>query len=468
MQLPQGWIQHPQNPAYAYHQQTNEVRTVQELTAPPPPQAPPPVPQQQPVQQAPGAWGEASIEAMQEDLDAAKQAQEQRQARRGNREDEIYLDFPEFPQPRNKGDKVDITVRLLPPWRQGVIRPYIKIHMLYIPSWLWPEQYDGKALPVVSYETESTTLQSPGPDPIQHVINKILSAGPSEETAATMRRMRTTKVYWQGYDYVNPDRHWIQRKDDNGNVVQGPNGPEWIMKPGVVTMKNSLHLKVLDHQARGRTNVTVPSRGRPVQLIKEVTGPLPQNISYDCYFMDPEPIPEQIQHALLPNLIDLEARYIRFKSRDLMEKAAQMIWDKFGSGGAPVSAQVPAQVQVQRPQAPVPAPAPQQQASYPQSPQYHQPPQQQPVPAPVPQYQQPPVAAPQPPPAPPAPPAPAAPQYPPQGGPPPPPVAPAAGQPPAIPSAPVPAPAAPPGMPAAVPPTTQQDLDALMRGGGQG
>lgn len=465
-QLPAGWNLHPENPEFAYHGQ--EVRRVAELVgalqapaAPPVAQVPSQYPQQaatQPQAQAEVPWGEADTGAMDEDLAAAKQAR----TSRNNKEDEIYLDFDDFPKPRSKGQKVELFVRLLPPWARGVQKPYIRVHMLWIPAWYWPEQYDGKALPVVSYETKPGP-DGPGPDPIQQVLNEIKASGPTDEVSTQIRRMRSTRIYWQGYDVQNLDRHWLQVKDENGTPVVDAQGQyQYAPKPGIVTMGNKLHNKVLENQNEYKTSITSVERGRPIKLVKSVTGPEPMNVDYDCFLYDPAPIPEQAR-PLLYNLIDLEARYVRFKSRSLMEKCAQIIGQKLGGRGP--SVQVP--VQVQPAQAPAQHQAPAAQYAQPAAPVYQQP--QGPPPAPT----QPQAALPaqyqaQPPGPPPAPPAPAQVQY---DAPPPapqgaaPPIAPPGAQPPPVPQgAAPPALAQPsPGM-AHVQPTTIEEMERLAGG----
>lgn len=466
-QLPAGWFPHPQDPAWAYTA-GGEMKLIAELVgAPPAPPAPPqaasaqyqqPAPQAQP-QDAP--WGEADMGAMDEDLAAAKQAAANRGGR--NKEDEIYIDFPELPKPRSKGQKTHVFTRLLPPWERGRPKPYIRVHMLWIPAEFWPEQYDKQALPVVSYETKHSKVD-PGPDPIQQALNEIKAAGPTDEVANKIRRMRATRIYWQGYDVENVNRHWMQVKDENGNPVIDAQGQyQYVLQPGVVTMGNKLHAKVLENQNEYKTSITSVERGRPIKLVKTVTGPEPMNIDYDCFLYDPEPIPEQMR-PMLYNLIDLEARYVRYKPRNLMEQCAAMIARKLGGKGP--SEQVP--VQVQRP---APAQPPQQPAQPPQQPApqaappgYPQqgPPQAPPAPpqaVPQPQYQ---AQPPGPPPAPPAPPQ-GAPQPPPapQNAPPAPPVAPPGAQPPPVPQNAAPAPAQPsPGM-AHIAPTSLEDMERM-------
>ena len=331
MNLPDGWLQHPDNPAYMYHTVTNQVALIpQEQVAALPPVLPP-TQEQAPTPAQEQAWGQQDLGEAQKDLETGKARSDF--SRDGNF---VWVNFP------RKASEESIISRFLPPWGRTERKAYIESFRHRIYSRLVPDPPENRD--TLSYDCLDLP-GGPGNCDIcaanDIVVNSSVQ-GADEFYAMAKRR---PSAVWQMLNTQDPQSHYQTLKDSNGQEYTG-------IVPGLFRMGPQLHNAVLSCFRNG--DFTHHQAGYPVELIRKETGKGKYDVVYTANHM--------AHHAgsidnsmvgVLYQLINLRKECIIFNKKDKFQAIAQNILSYYG-GASHAQAQVPAQLEqwVAHPQSP--------------------------------------------------------------------------------------------------------------------
>lgn len=355
MQLPPGYLIHPQNPAYMYNPQTGEVLEAQAAVAPPVPPAPAPAPvavpmpapmpmaapaPMVPAAQAVPSYGAVDVGAMGQDSQSVFSSTGKR----------IYLNFPATPS--TIGDSVSLPVRLLPPWITGRSFAHVKYAEHRLEATLVPDAGKRQFVYATCYDSEG----GPGRCPI-------CEAQKLDTTGDLAKYRPKGKYMWQALALDNLNQHFRQRFDEATQqpMLQASGDPVWDVVPGIMRMSPTLHRAVTKFFEK-KGDATHPVTGYAMELIKTKTGAGSMEIEYSAMDTAPAQLDAQLM-PVLANLIDLQAQ-VHFYSLPEMQLIAQnMLATVTVPALAPAAYQPPPQApltpMVAPPAAVPPAPAPQ-------------------------------------------------------------------------------------------------------------
>lgn len=375
-QIPNGWAAHPNAAGWMYElANPNNMKEIPEVPAAPP--APPAAPAGPPMpagygsdfSDAPGgasaaappaaapAPGGASYGSM--SMDAARAEHANLTSRLEGKSDRVFLDFEKLTKP---GQKDELVVRLLPPW-QGAPSgtAWAKTARYRVAADLCPWDTGDKRW---QYVDTFDQTGGPGDCPVGKALQQMMSSGDEKVMKAAKGMKPRPRVYWQGLDLKDPQKHFVQAKDEQGNVILDANNqPQWMVIPGIIPMGNSLHKAILNF-AIEKGDCTNPDNGFPMKLKKSKTGPEDINVDYDAMDMERGPIDPAFR-PVLSNLMDL-TNLIHYRSREEMEGLARNILARYmphasmpsTGGGYPAPAAAPYGAPPAAPAAPPASPTP--------------------------------------------------------------------------------------------------------------
>lgn len=333
MTIPAGWQQHPQSAAHMWNPTTNEIREIPAAPTAPPIPAAPAAPA---LAAAPAAHAQSYETSM-----AAVQAEHAAMAARsqGQFQKAMILDFDSFRDSDRVGTKQTMIVRLLPPYSaaaQG--KAWAKTARYRLPADLCPWETGGKRW---QYVDAFDQQGGPGDDPVAKALSRLMESGNDDAMKFAKASKARVRIYWQGLDLQDPQKHFQQETDQHGSPILDANGqPQWKVVPAVIPMGPQLHKAVLNFFLE-KGDCTNPDAGYPMKLIKEKTGNDEMGVTYSAMDMDKAPLDPAFR-PVLGNLIDLRDQMLWFHSREEMNELAQNILAKFGLGGGNAYAPSPA------------------------------------------------------------------------------------------------------------------------------
>lgn len=310
MPLPPGYVEHPDNGAYMWNPQTNDVRPIEHVPPPAPTPAPQAQPQAQPqtqpqTQPQVASYGTVDLGAMAADKGHVF----------SKREKKIFIDFDKL---ANVGDRSERIVRVLPPWRADLAKPYVKFAIHRVPAMFVPNSGERQWFYVNCFDTEG----GPGNCPICAARDAVLEhdAGNSKVEALGPR----AQYVWQALDMGNLNEHFHQRLDAQGRPELLPDGNfAYDVVPGVIKSGASLW-KSMVALFREHGDATHIETGYAMKLVREKTGPMDMNINYSAFNQAPSRLDDQLR-PVLTNLFDLHHEFVRYKSEQEMNDIAQQI-----------------------------------------------------------------------------------------------------------------------------------------------
>ena len=362
MQLPPGYLIHPQNPAFMYNPQTGEVLEAQAAVAPPIPLAPAPAPvavpyptpppasapmaapdSPVPAAQAVPSYGAVDVTAMGQDSQSVFNSGGKR----------IYINMPQTPS--TIGESASVSVRLLPPWSSGRSFAHVKYAEHRLNASLVPDAGKRQIAYATCYDSEG----GPGHCPICEVLKK-------DTTGDLSQYKPKGKYMWQALALDNLNQHFRQRIDEaTQQPVLHPDGsPVWDVMPGLLRMPPTLHRAItMFFEKKG--DATHPQSGYAMELIKTKKGAGTMEVEYSAMDTAPSPMDPQLM-PVLANLIDLQSQ-IHFYSQPEMELIARNILATTVGTAAPAPVPAPGAayaaplvgVPAAAPPAAIPAPPPQ-------------------------------------------------------------------------------------------------------------
>lgn len=329
MSIPNGWAPHPEAAGWMY--ELANPANVQQIPqdAPPQPPQPPQQPQQpqqaqpmHPPQPAQQTYGQLSVEA-------AKAEHDNLVSRQQGGTERLFIDFPSL-KGQNAGASTYRIVRFLPPWSvECKGEAWAKTARFRLPADLCPWDAKGKQW---QYVDTFDQKGGPGDDPITKALEQLFNSGNEDAIKSAKALKAKPRVFWQAIDLTDEEsmhKHFVQLKDQQGNLVMDGNGnPQWTVMPGVVAMGNELHRSILQFTIEPhKGDCTHPDFGYPMKLVKTKTGPEDINIDYDAMDLEKQPLAPELR-SVLGNLYDLRQEFIRYRSREEHEQIAQAILRK--------------------------------------------------------------------------------------------------------------------------------------------
>lgn len=316
MNLPEGYQPHPNAPGYMWNPATSDVRPIPTAAPPPSPPAPAVAPTPAPAA-SPAGYGSLDLGAAEAEH-AALQARAQ-----GQFEKTLIIDFPDLPKPVNSESQ--LIARLLPPWQSGERYAWAKTVRFRLDASLLPKPPEGRS---TVYVDSWDATGGPGDCPIAKAIEKLANSGNEEAQKVAKRFKARARVYWQGLDLNDPQKHFQQKKDANGTPLLDANGqPVWIVVPGVIPMGNKLHRRILSF-IKEKGDCTHPDHGYPMKLKRIRTGRGDMDIDYDAMDMEKGPIDPSMR-GVLANLRDLQKQMLWFRDAEEQHAIAQNILSKY-------------------------------------------------------------------------------------------------------------------------------------------
>lgn len=321
--IPAGWAPHPNAPT-AWMYEVANPSNVQQIpppaVAPPPPAMPAAPAYSYPMGGgAAPTYGTADSSLVEEEINALG---------KGGR-DAIYLDFPKL---SHVGEEASLVLRFLPPWSVDERLPYLSATQHSLPAGLVPD-LKGKWPRLECFNGK----WGPGDCPVCKQIEAMLSSGQlSEDAMKEVKKMTAQpRIRWQAINMAEPNKHWVQVKDEAGNVLLDPAGqPQWKLMPGIFMLGTKLQRTLLTIW-KTLGDPTNPDRGYAIQITKRKIGPEDMNIEYSAIGLDKLPLDEAFR-SILGNLIDLP-RTLYHRDRAIMDKAAMSIGMKYRFTGAPAA-----------------------------------------------------------------------------------------------------------------------------------
>lgn len=300
MQLPSGFLVHPENPAYMYNAQSGEVRELQSAVAPPVPTAPAPAPVV-PAAQAVPSYGAVDVQAMAQDSQSVFSSTGKR----------IYINMPKAPS--NVGESATLPVRLLPPWTTTRSFAHVKYAEHRLHAGLVPDAGKRQFVYATCYDSEG----GPGRCPICEVLKQ-------DKTGDLAQYKPKGKYMWQALALDNLNQHFRQRFDDATQqpVLQPDGSPVWDVMPGLVRMPPTLHAAItMFFEKKG--DATHPQSGYAMELIKTKKGSGQMDVEYSAMDTTPAPLDPNLM-PVLANLIDLQSQ-VHYYSQPEMDVIAHNI-----------------------------------------------------------------------------------------------------------------------------------------------
>ncbi len=331
MQLPPGYLIHPQNPAYMYNPQTGEVLEAQAAVAPPVPPAPAPAPYATPAPAPMAAPAAAPVPAAQAvpsygAVDVGAMGQDSQSVFTGGGK-RIYINMPQTPS--NVGESASVSVRLLPPWTPQRSFAHVKYAEHRLNASLVPDAGKRQIAYATCYDSEG----GPGHCPICEVLKK-------DTTGDLSQYKPKGKYMWQALALDNLNQHFRQRMDEATQqpVLQPDGSPVWDVMPGLVRMPPTLHRAItMFFEKKG--DATHPQTGYAMELIKTKKGAGTMEVEYSAMDMTPSALDAQLM-PVLANLIDLQSQ-IHFYSQPEMELIARNILGTTVGTAAPAPVPAP-------------------------------------------------------------------------------------------------------------------------------
>ena len=316
MQLPPGYLIHPQNSAYMYNPQTGEVLPAQAAEPPAVPPAPAPAPVV-PAAQAVPSYGSVDVTAMGQDSQSVFSSSGKR----------IYINMPTTPT--NIGESASVPVRLLPPWTPNRSFAHVKYAEHRLNAGLVPDSGNRQIAYATCYDSEG----GPGRCPICEVLK--------QDTTGDLSNFKPKGKYmWQALALDNLNQHFRQRFDEATQqpVLHADGSPVWDVIPGILRMPPTLHRAItMFFEKKG--DATHPQTGYAMELIKTKKGAGTMEVEYSAMDMAPSPLDPQLMPALA-NLIDLQSQ-IHFYSQPEMELIARNILATTVASAAPAAVPAP-------------------------------------------------------------------------------------------------------------------------------
>jgi len=320
MTLPTGWALHPQNPQFMY-----EVANPANVLAIPAAHV---APAPQPAQPAEYSYGALDVDIAAQQYDAL--------GKFGDRGEELWLDFDKVSR---VGEESILLVRLLPPWAKGEREANVLQVRHRVFAEYWPGDTGKRQImwPVCLNQTHG-----PGDCPIDALIEEASTSNIPGFAEHVENFKPQKRMVWQGIDMTDPRKHWVQAKDPNTKMpIIGADGqPVWILQPGFVGMKQTLHRSVLEF-VRDKGDPTNPETGYVMKLKKRKEGTQDRDVKYSSMDADHIPLDEQLRPAL-GNLVNLRERFVTnaMPKHETLVQFCDAVRAKWGVMGRSV-AQVP-------------------------------------------------------------------------------------------------------------------------------
>jgi hypothetical protein len=313
MSIPAGWAVHPSSPAHMYElanpQNVHPIQQPAAVAAPVAAQATPPVHN--------NAYGVSDVNIDEELAGMAS----------GGFGDTIWLDFDKL---NNVGEESELLLRFLPPWAIDQSHPYAAGLRHRIWKSLVP---DSKAKGEYAYVECYEGKFGPKDCPICKTVAAIrTSASIDADMMDKVKQFNASvRIRWQALNMNDPNKHWVQQKDDSGNVLYGTDGqPLWSFQPGIFAQGKMCQRKILSLW-RTMGDPTNPDNGYSILVKKTKTGPNTNEVDFSTIHMEKCPLDEAYR-GVLNNLIDIPKDVLYFRDRSVMQQIADNIQAKYGGG----------------------------------------------------------------------------------------------------------------------------------------